>query len=129
MLDLPEQLGPLRTMQAAATDQGSRNPPRITALPLSLQPAAEPDDRRSRRVTCDSTATHRPDSGSDAMQRSARRPADRLTARSWGGLRARGGVMTGLPLDAGDRPHGRRLRTVIVVLWRAGLRIHEALAV
>src|SRR4051812_40945819 len=24
MLDLPEQLGPLRTMQAAATDQGSR---------------------------------------------------------------------------------------------------------
>src|SRR3982751_2314394 len=29
---------------------------------------------------------------------------------------------------AGDRPHGRRLRALIVVLWRAGLRIHEALA-
>src|SRR3954467_4505332 len=29
---------------------------------------------------------------------------------------------------AGDGPHGRRLRALIVVLWRAGLRIHEALA-
>jgi phage tail protein X len=32
MLDLPEQLGPLRTMQAAATDQGSqlrRTSPRL----------------------------------------------------------------------------------------------------
>jgi integrase len=30
--------------------------------------------------------------------------------------------------QAGDGPHGRRLRALIVVLWRAGLRIHEALA-
>jgi integrase len=29
---------------------------------------------------------------------------------------------------AGDRAHGLRLRGLIVVLWRAGLRIHEALA-
>jgi hypothetical protein len=29
---------------------------------------------------------------------------------------------------AGDNAHGRRLRALIVVLWRAGLRIHEALA-
>jgi integrase len=29
---------------------------------------------------------------------------------------------------AGDGIHGRRLRSLIVVLWRAGLRIHEALA-
>jgi hypothetical protein len=29
---------------------------------------------------------------------------------------------------AGDTAHGRRLRGLIVVLWRAGLRIHEALA-
>jgi integrase len=29
---------------------------------------------------------------------------------------------------AGDRPHGRRLRGLIVILWRSGLRIHEALA-
>jgi len=29
---------------------------------------------------------------------------------------------------AGDRPHGRRLRGLIVVLWRDALRIHEALA-
>src|SRR3954447_7098095 len=29
---------------------------------------------------------------------------------------------------AGDRAHGRRLRAPIVLLWRAGLRIHEALA-
>src|SRR5947209_17076516 len=29
---------------------------------------------------------------------------------------------------AGDRPDGMRLRAVIVVLWRAGLRISEALA-
>lgn len=29
---------------------------------------------------------------------------------------------------AGDRPDGVRLRSVIVVLWRAGLRITEALA-
>lgn len=27
---------------------------------------------------------------------------------------------------AGDNAHGRRLRALIVVLWRAGLRIHEA---
>src|SRR3954470_12263835 len=30
--------------------------------------------------------------------------------------------------QAGDDHHGRRLRGLIVVLWRAGLRIHEALA-
>jgi site-specific recombinase XerD len=29
---------------------------------------------------------------------------------------------------AGDDPHGRRLRGLIMVLWRAGLRIREALA-
>jgi hypothetical protein len=29
---------------------------------------------------------------------------------------------------AGDRPHGRRLRGLIVIMWRAGLRIQEALA-
>jgi site-specific recombinase XerD len=29
---------------------------------------------------------------------------------------------------AGDRAHGRRLRGLIVILWRAGLRIQEALA-
>jgi len=29
---------------------------------------------------------------------------------------------------AGDRPDGVRLRTLIVMLWRAGLRISEALA-
>jgi site-specific recombinase XerD len=28
----------------------------------------------------------------------------------------------------GEHPHGWRLRALIVVLWRAGLRIHEALA-
>jgi site-specific recombinase XerD len=30
--------------------------------------------------------------------------------------------------EAGESRHGRRLRAVIVVLWRAGLRIQEALA-
>src|SRR3954454_3101205 len=30
--------------------------------------------------------------------------------------------------SAGDGPHGRRMRALIVVLCRAGLRIHEALA-
>jgi integrase len=30
--------------------------------------------------------------------------------------------------EAGDSPHGRRLRGLIVVLWRAGLRIQEAVA-
>jgi site-specific recombinase XerC len=30
--------------------------------------------------------------------------------------------------QAGTVPHGLRLRGLIVVLWRAGLRIHEALA-
>jgi site-specific recombinase XerD len=27
---------------------------------------------------------------------------------------------------AGDVPHGQRLRGLVVILWRAGLRIHEA---
>lgn len=30
--------------------------------------------------------------------------------------------------SAGDDPHGRRLRAMIAVLWRAGLRVQEALA-
>jgi site-specific recombinase XerD len=30
--------------------------------------------------------------------------------------------------EAGDGPHGARLRALVVVLWRAGLRIGEALA-
>ena len=29
---------------------------------------------------------------------------------------------------AGDGAHGRRLRALIVIMWRAGLRIQEALA-
>jgi site-specific recombinase XerD len=29
---------------------------------------------------------------------------------------------------AGDRPHGLRTRALIVLLWRAGLRISEALS-
>jgi integrase len=29
---------------------------------------------------------------------------------------------------AGERPHGLRIRTLISVLWRSGLRIGEALA-
>jgi site-specific recombinase XerD len=29
---------------------------------------------------------------------------------------------------AGDGPHGQRLRALTVVMWRAGLRIQEALA-
>jgi hypothetical protein len=32
------------------------------------------------------------------------------------------------PGAAGDGPHGRRLRGLIVILWRAVLRIQEALA-
>ena len=30
--------------------------------------------------------------------------------------------------EIGDRPDGRRLRSLIVLLWRGGLRISEALA-
>jgi site-specific recombinase XerD len=29
---------------------------------------------------------------------------------------------------AGERPHGLRIRALIIVLWRSGLRIAEALA-
>jgi site-specific recombinase XerD len=29
---------------------------------------------------------------------------------------------------AGDGTHGRRLRGLIVIMWRAGLRVQEALA-
>ena len=36
--------------------------------------------------------------------------------------------IVGVVRAAGDRSHGRRLRALIVLLWRAGLRIHEALA-
>jgi integrase len=31
-------------------------------------------------------------------------------------------------MRAGDGPHGRRLRGLITILWRSGLRIREALA-
>jgi site-specific recombinase XerD len=37
-------------------------------------------------------------------------------------------VIVAVLRGAGDGVHGRRLRGLIVVLWRAGLRIHEALA-
>jgi integrase len=36
--------------------------------------------------------------------------------------------ITAVMRAAGDDPYGRRLRALIVILWRAGLRIHEALA-
>src|SRR5690242_9647344 len=35
--------------------------------------------------------------------------------------------ITGVMRAAGDGEHGRRLRGLIVLLWRAGLRIQEAL--
>src|SRR4051812_28583263 len=60
MLDLPEQLGPLRTMQAAATDQGSANPPRITALAVCLIATATPREllRSRARGACLCTGCH-----------------------------------------------------------------------
>jgi integrase len=36
--------------------------------------------------------------------------------------------ITAVMRTAGDSPHGQRLRGLIVVMWRAGLRIQEALA-
>jgi site-specific recombinase XerD len=39
-----------------------------------------------------------------------------------------GEMVTVMAAAAGDTAHGRRLRALVVVLWRAGLRIHEALA-
>src|SRR3954468_16470559 len=36
--------------------------------------------------------------------------------------------MVAVMRHAGDGRHGRRLRALIVVLWHAGLRIHEALS-
>lgn len=37
------------------------------------------------------------------------------------------GEIVAVTRQAGDGHHGRRMRGLIVVLWRAGLRIHEAL--
>jgi hypothetical protein len=36
--------------------------------------------------------------------------------------------IVGVMRAAGDGPRGQRLRALIVVLWRAGRRIHAALA-
>jgi integrase len=38
------------------------------------------------------------------------------------------GEIVAVMRQAGTTPHGLRMRGLIVVLWRAGLRIHEALA-
>src|SRR4051794_2118708 len=53
-----------------------------------------------------------------AAQKGFRYPADPPTVEE----------IVSVMRGAGDGPHGRRLRGLIVVLWRAGLRIHEALA-
>jgi site-specific recombinase XerD len=34
----------------------------------------------------------------------------------------------GVMREAGEGPYGRRMRALIAILWRAGLRISEALA-
>ena len=48
---------------------------------------------------------------------SRRYPADRPTVDE----------IVAVMRQAGDTRHGRRMRGLIVVLWRAGVRIHEAL--
>jgi site-specific recombinase XerD len=53
-----------------------------------------------------------------ATQQGARYPADPPTVEQ----------IVAVMRAAGDRRHGRRLRALIVVLWRAGVRIHEARA-
>jgi site-specific recombinase XerC len=56
--------------------------------------------------------------GSPATQQGTRYPADPPTVEE----------VVAVMRAAGDGPHGHRLRGLIVVLWRAGLRISEALA-
>src|SRR3954447_6134021 len=83
MLDLPAQLGPLRTMHAAATDQGSRKSACITALALS--PAWGGGPRRGReccfRVKARAPALSRASSTSSSPSCSARDEEPSVPAR------------------------------------------------
>ena len=74
----------------------------------SMPPAAVAHPPRCRSST---------PAGRRATRGCATRPTRRRSRRSSTVMRR-----------AGDSVHGRRLRGLIVVLWRAGLRIHEALA-
>ena len=56
--------------------------------------------------------------GRPSRNKGVRYPADRPSVEE----------IVAVMRNAGDGPHGRRLCALIVVLWRAGLRITEALA-
>src|SRR4051812_39575297 len=65
-----------------------------------------------RRPRCRASTLARP-----PRSRGRRYPADPPTVEE----------IVAVMRQAGTTPHGLRMRGLIVVLWRAGLRIHEAL--
>jgi hypothetical protein len=71
--------------------------------------------RRSSAIASDAAGFH---AGRPPREKGHRYPADPPTVEE----------IAAVMRTAGDRCHGCRLRGLIVVLWRAGLRIHEALA-
>ena len=57
-----------------------------------------------------------------------RRPRSRKQGSALSGRPAKGREIIAVMRAAGHRAHGRRLCALIVIMWRAGLRIEEALA-
>ncbi|MDQ1741251.1 MAG: integrase/recombinase XerD [Pseudonocardiales bacterium] len=86
-------------------------------LPISRSRHAEGAARcrRSPPITRDHAGISR---GTAPRNNGRRYPADPPTVAE----------IVAVMRQAGDGHHGQRLRALIVVLWRAGLRIHEALA-
>ncbi len=72
-----------------------------------------PRDAVARRRQCPGFHVGRP-----PRNKGVRYPADRPNVQEIVSVRR----------ASGDTVHGRRLQALIVVLWRAGLRFHEALA-
>lgn len=78
-----------------------------------VRAAARP--RRSSSITGDDAGIH---AGRAPRNKGRRYPADPPKVEE----------IIAVIRAAGDRPHGRRLRGLAVILWRAGLRIQEARA-
>jgi site-specific recombinase XerD len=108
-------VGPQRDRSIGFSDGEKMGRSMVVPKEDVMQPAVSLDRAGRRRSPATTAAFHQ---GVPPHNKGVRYPPDPPTVEE----------IVAVMIAAGDSPDGVRLRAVIVILWRAGLRISEALA-